>query len=130
MNEAPLVLTVYEGGKSEPIEPKLNGIGKTGRDWLRELTYGDRFLSCGVTSSRAEFDQWSIGFIIDEAILLACFQPAGVISYHWVDSMRFSNLNKFVALLPTPDKEAGRNNEHHLLGPADSENDDGHEGPA
>lgn len=126
MNE-PTILRVIEGGR-EP-EPKLAGGFPPGEDWLRKLEYGDRFLSRGVATQRADFDQYGIAFILPEAILLAEMQPMGNHLFRWVDSQRFSGLNKFVALLPNPPQEEG-DNERYLSGPADSEDHDGHEGSA
>lgn len=131
MNEAPTVLRVYEGGKDEAVEPKLAWQGG-GNDWLRKMAYNDRFLSSRIQSSGEDFDQFAIAFITPEAILLAELQPTGMNVFRWVDSLKFSNRNRFVALLPDPmipDKEAGVKNEHHLLGPADGKDHDGHEGP-
>jgi hypothetical protein len=138
MNEAPTVLRVYEGGKEvEPtVKPDWQG---GGRDWLRnDRAYNDRFLSSRIASPGEDFDQFAIAFITPEAILLAELQPTGMNLFRWVDSMKFSARNRFVALLPdpmVPDKEAGQvskgdvYNEHHLLGPADGKDHDGHEGP-
>lgn len=101
MDRAPIPLTVYEGGKQDsPVEPKLSMSEPPSSDWLRALEYGDRFLSRGVSSHRTDFDQFAVAFKIDEAIFLAELQPMGNYHFRWVDSVRFSNLNKFIVKLP------------------------------
>ena len=125
MNEAPMTLSIIQGGKADdPIEPKLQGGGPPGHDWLRDLAYGDRFLAKRNYDRGARIPSFGIAAVIPEAILLAEFGSGGTMSFDWVDSKVFSGMYKFVAMLPKPDEEAGVNNGHHLLGPADGENND------
>ena len=92
--------------------PKTSSSGPKGHDWLRELPEGSFFLSkakAGPPSQAAFFDRWGVANVIPEAILLAVPHRASY-EFLWVDSAKFSELNRFVALLPTPDKpdiEAG-----------------------
>jgi hypothetical protein len=126
LKEKPVTLEVIEGGKQ--IEPKLSMSGPKGPDWLRELGYGVRFVCQPKHSGSCWLKQFGIAFVVPECILLA--QGSGIaIQLDWVDSMKFSMEYKLVAILPEPDTEAG-NNEHNQLGPTDSKDNDGHEGPA
>lgn len=92
--------------------PKTHGSGPKNHDWLRALPDGAFFLSkakAGPTSQAAFFDRWGIAAVIPEAMLLAAPHRNNPLAYEflWVDTQKFSELNRFVALLPTPDKEAG-----------------------
>lgn len=125
IREKPTLLTVYEGGK-EPVA-KPEGKVPSGPDWLRELEYGDRFV-CHVKHSAGIFlEQYGIAFVIPECILLGKSNGMGM-QLDWVDSMKFSQQYKLVALLPKPDEETGTNNDGDLSGSADGKDHDGHEG--
>ena len=121
--EKPVVLGIIEGGKQDPIEPKLAYQGPKDEDWLRELGYGARFLSRRKNLAGPYYDNFGVAFCMDEAFLLINFDVvpgAGMPQGRWVDTKEFSSMNRFVALLPEePDKEAGKN-EHHLPRPTDS----------
>lgn len=87
---------------------------KTG-DWLRTLPADAFFLSkakAGSPSQSAFFDRWGIAAIIPEAVMLAAPHRNNSLAFEffWVDSQKFSEQNRFVALLPKPpipDTEAG-----------------------
>jgi hypothetical protein len=130
VNEAPLTFGIIQGGKADPIEPKLQGGGPPGHDWLRDLAYGDRFLAKRHFHSGPDIPSFGIAMVIPEAILLADFRGDGAMSFTWVDSKIFSGMYKLVAMLPKPDEEAGANNEYNLPRSADSKDHDGHEGSA
>jgi len=119
--QKPLVLGVIQGGKQdEEVEPKLAGSGPKGPDWLRELGYGARFVCHQVHFAGCWLDMYGVAFVMDECILL--IKNPGTLGGEvgWVDSKRFSQQYKLVAVLPEkPDKEAG-SNEHNLPGSTDS----------
>lgn len=97
-----LKFEVIEGGLSPEVKPDGTLPGST--DWLRSLPFGARFLCRPHAYKGARFDQFGIAAIIPEAILLGSVTPDGL-SFEWVDSKLFSNINKFVALLPNPPEE-------------------------
>jgi hypothetical protein len=118
---------VYEGGK-QPI-PKPQEADPKGTDWLRELGHGARFVCHPKHSIGCFLDMYGVAFVMDECILL--LKNPGTLGgeLSWVQSDVFSQHHKLVAVLPEqPDKEAGKHNGHHLLGPADSSDHDDHEG--
>lgn len=92
--------------------PKTAGDGTKTPDWLRALPNGAFFLSkakAGGNANAAFFDRWGIAAIIPEAVMLAAPHRNNPLAYEffWVDTKKFSEQNRFVALLPTPDTEAG-----------------------
>lgn len=133
--EKPLTFAIIEGGKQDDvpitIEPKLAGAGPKGPDWLRDLGFGARFCCHPLHSAGVWLEMYGIAFVLDECILL--LKNPGTLGGElgWVDSRKFSSQYKLVAVLPEqPDKEAGKDNEHHLSRSADSKDNDGHEGSA
>ena len=125
--EKPQVLTVYEGGKQDEPVAKPAGSGPKGPDWLRELGYGTRFVCHPKNTVGCWLDQYGVAFVLDECILLG--KTAGMgLELGWVDSKKFSQQYRLVAVLPgQPDEEAG-NNEHNSPRSTDSKDHDGHEG--
>jgi len=126
--EKPTVLSLIQGGKSDEdpiIEPKLQGSGPTGPDWLRELHYGAKFTAYEKRNVNPVFyDQFGVAFIMEDQILLACDQPNNIgnaTTLCWVNSENFSKVYKLVAVLPeyNPPEEEGNNNGNHLPRPAD-----------
>jgi hypothetical protein len=120
--EKPKTLLVYEGGKQ--LIPKPQGAGpKDGKDWLRSLGYGARFVCHPKNTVGCWLDQYGIAFVLDECILLGKTAGMGM-ELGWVDSRKFSNQYRLVAVLPEapdgaePDTEAGTN-EHHTSGSTD-----------
>ncbi len=92
--------------------PKTAGDGTKTRDWLRSLPANCFFLAKGKATGNvnaAFFDRWGVAAVIPEAVMLAAPHRNNPLAYEffWVDSQKFSEQNRFVALLPTPDKEAG-----------------------
>jgi len=122
--EKPKTFMVYEGGRVDPV-PKPDGVGPKGPDWLRELGYGARFVCHAKSTVGCWLDMYGVAFVMDECILL--IKNPGTLGGElgWVKSEVFSQQYKLVAVLPEkPDNEAGINNEHHLLGSANSEDHD------
>lgn len=78
-----------------------------GKDWLRSLPGGCRFL-CHPKAIKGVFLTWyGIGDIQPHAILLGTdneFHP-GHVKFQWVDSMKFSEQHTFVQVLPDPEEE-------------------------
>lgn len=91
--------------------PKTAGDGTKTIDWLRELPVGAFFLAKGKATNvnAAFFDRWGVAAVIPEAMMLAAPHRNNPLAYEffWVDTKKFSEQNRFVALLPTPDEEAG-----------------------
>lgn len=89
--------------------PKTAGDGSKTADWLRTLPPNCFFLAKGkaTNTNAAFFDRWGIAAVIPEAIMLAAPHRNNPLAYEffWVDSQKFSEQNRFVALLP--DAEAG-----------------------
>lgn len=86
-----------------------------GRDWLRELPFGTRFLATkkGVSSPWAE--SFGIGHITDGGILLATESDYGPgISWKWAISHEFSKRYILLQILPEVkeplEEEVGDNN--------------------
>jgi len=130
LKQRPMTLGVIQGGKQDEPELKLAGSGPKGPDWLRELGHGARFVCHPKNTVGCWLDQFGIAFIMDECILLAKTEGLGM-SMGWVDSRVFSMQYRLVAVLPEqPDVEAGKDNGHNPSRPTDSEDNDGHEGPA
>lgn len=108
MTEKPVLLQVIDGGKTDDqeivIEPKLQGSGPTGPDWLRELPYGAKFTAYEKRLvNPVYYDQFGIAFITDKQILLACDQPnnlGNAMVVRWVNSENFSKTYKLVDVLP------------------------------
>lgn len=79
--------------KPSPILP--------GKDWLRGLPFGARFVAKGVFNKSGWLDSYGIGSIQENAILLATdsdYYPG--IVWKWVDSAEFSSKNILVQVLP------------------------------
>lgn len=72
-----------------------------GKDWLRSLPFGCRFLSKKM-GTRLQIDWYGIASIQEKAIMLGTDNPyhPGHLQFIWVDSMEFSKQNTFVQLLP------------------------------
>lgn len=91
--------------------PKTAGDGTKSQDWLRALPVNTFFLSKGkaTNTNAAFFDRWGVAAVIPEAVMLAAPHRNNPLAYEffWVDTKKFSEQNRFVALLPTPDEEAG-----------------------
>lgn len=95
--------------------PKSNPSGPKSGDWLRGLPDGAFFLSkakAGPSSQAAFFDRWGIAAVLPEAMMLAAPHRNNPVAFEffWVDSQKFSEQNRFVALLPPVPKDA----EEHL----------------
>lgn len=94
-----------------PFAKPASGGGKT-QDWLRKLPLGVFFLSkakAGVPSQAPFFDRWGVAAIIPEAYMLAAPHRNNPTDYEflWVDTAKFSEVNKFIALLPQVEEEEG-----------------------
>lgn len=130
IKQKPVLLELIQGGVEDIVEPKLAGGGPKGEDWLRNLGHGAAFIAYPKNTAGVFLCMFTVAFILDECILLMEDMGGPIPKRGWVDSQKFSNVYKLVAVLPAqPDEEAGTN-EHHLSGPADSQDNDGHEGSA
>lgn len=73
--------------------------GPPGFDWLRTMPHEARFISKPRNYQGAWLNQYGIGMILPEAILLAKFDEGSLV-WSWVDSTAFSKQNEFVAMIP------------------------------
>lgn len=107
-----------------------NPKGPEGPDWLRQLPHGARFLCQPKGYSGYVRASYGIAAITEKSILLAQQNPDNpMLSFLWVDSVKFSRHYEFIERLPDPpelpDEEAGEHSaEHYLPRPADSSADD------
>lgn len=73
-----------------------------GKDWLRDLPNGCRFL-CRMNLEQGSALQWyGIASVQEKAVMLGTdheFQP-GHVKFMWVDSAKFSAQRTFVQVLP------------------------------
>lgn len=111
MGAKPIQKDTPKGAEIIPFA-KPAGSGKPPEDWLRKLPLGVFFLSkakAGVPSQAPFFDRWGVAGIIPEAYLLASPHRNNPTAYEftWVDTVKFSEVNKFVALLPQVEGEEG-----------------------
>lgn len=106
MGVKPLRKDTEEGAEIIPFGmPKTAGDGTKVNDWLRTLPLNCFFLSkakAGPQSQAAFYDRWGVAAIIPEAYMLAAPHRNNPTAYEffWVDTKKFSELNRFVALLP------------------------------
>ena len=84
--------------KTNPIPPDF--------DWLRTLPAEARFVSTHINNKTCWYDQWGIGLVLPEAVMLADFREGGLV-WRWVDSRLFSRDNRLVGIIPPP-KELGQ----------------------
>ncbi len=87
--------------KVDPTPPEL--------DWLRTLPHEARFIAKPVNYRGPWLNQFGIGMILPQAILLAMFDD-GHLAWKWVDSRAFSRENVWVANIPVmkePEQPAG-----------------------
>lgn len=117
MSAKPIEKDTPEGAEIIPFGiPKTAGDGGKPKDWLRALPMGSFFLSkakAGTPSQQAFFDRWGVAAIIPEAYMLAAPSKINPIAYEffWVDTQKFSELNRFVALLPEVQNEGDDNHQ-------------------
>lgn len=131
MNNEPIrQFGVIEGGLSDdfPIT-KTSEKPPHGDDWLRRLSFEDRFLCKPRFSKTCFFDNYGVAQVEDSAYLLYNFQAhAGMSPFLWVDTKKFSRDYEFVTLLPIATEEE-RRNERNIPVAKSREVHDGHEGP-
>lgn len=134
MTEAIQQFKLIDGGKDDTAElvpiTKTAPKGPDGRDWLRDLNKGERFVCRGRNNRGCFLDYYGIAEIFPATIMLYNFLPIyGMSPFCWVDSLKFSQDHVLVEIIPNPFKEEG-NNEHNLPASESREEHDGHEGPA
>lgn len=81
--------------------PKPQGKPPGGPDWLRDLSYGARFVAKRKGTRGVFLEGFGIGHVEPGCILLATeddYKPG--ISWKWVDSQNFSAQYELVQLLP------------------------------
>lgn len=81
-----------------------------GKDWLRELPFGCRFL-CKAKSSAGSLLQWyGIADVQEKGVLLGTDHPfnPGHLKFDWFDSVIFSEQHRFIQVLLDKTIEEGQ----------------------